>query len=167
MALDFSPLKVLIIDDSKFMRVLLRDVLVALGFNVDNIRFASDGEAALEMLRDFRFDFLICDINMKPMNGKRFTKHIRTSPETWEPTIPIIICTGHAEIEHIRDARDAGADEILRKPINVLNLYERIRAIIERPRPFIESANYIGPDRRRTKVPYKGEERRQVSPLEV
>jgi len=167
MAYDFSPLKVLLIDDSKFMRVLLRDVLAALGFNVDNIRFASDGDAALNMLRDFRFDFLICDINMKPMNGKQFTKHIRTSPETWKPNIPIIICTGHAEIEHIRDARDAGADEILRKPINVQNLYERIRAIIEKPRPFVESRNYTGPDRRRQEMPYEGEDRREGSPLEV
>lgn len=167
MAFDFSPLKVLLIDDSNFMRVLLRDVLVALGFNIDNIRFASDGQESLQTLRDFRFDFIICDLNMKPMDGKQLTKRIRTSAETWAPTIPIIICTGHAEIEHIRDARDVGADEILRKPITIQNIYERIRAIIERPRPFIETNNYCGPDRRRQHLPYYGDERRKGGSLDV
>lgn len=167
MAFDFSPLKVLLIDDNTFMRMLLRDVLVALGFKVDNIRFASDGQDALQTLRDFRFDFIVCDINMTPMNGKQFTKRSRTAAETWEPAIPIIICTGHAEIDHIRDARDVGADEILRKPITVQNIYERIRAIIERPRPFIEADNYMGPDRRRQELSYKGDDRRKASPLDV
>ena len=114
-----------------------------------------------------RFDLIICDINMQPMDGKQFTKHVRMAPESPDPYVPIIICTGHAEIEHIRDARDVGANEILRKPINVHNLYERIRAIIEQPRPFIRSDTYNGPERRRQNLPYQGEERRRNAPLAV
>ena len=149
------------------MRRLLREVLVALGFNVGDIRFASDGEDALQMLREHRFDFIICDINMLPMNGTQFTKRIRTAAETWDPAIPIIICTGHTEIGHIRDARDVGADEIICKPITVQNIYERIRAVIERPRPFIESDQFAGPDRRRRELPFDGEKRRKVDPQDV
>jgi DNA-binding response OmpR family regulator len=81
--------------------------------------------------------------------------------------VPIIICTGHAEIEHIREARDAGASEILRKPITVRNLYERIRSIVEKPRPFIRSDDYHGPDRRRQDQPFKGPDRRSNSPVKV
>ena len=167
MPLDLLPLKVLVVDDNAFMRRLLREVLVALGFDADNIRFASDGEEALKLMPGRSFDLVICDINMKPMNGKRFTKHVRMDPDSPDPYVPIIICTGHAEIEHIRDARDAGANEVLRKPINVRNLYERIRAIIEQPRPFVRSDDYRGPDRRRQNLPFHGPDRRRDSPVTV
>ena len=167
MALNLSSIKVLIVDDNAFMRRLLREVLVALGFDADNIRFTSDGDDALKLMPGRNFDLVICDINMKPMNGKRFTRHIRTAPDSPAPYIPIIICTGHAEIEHIRDARDAGANEVLRKPINVRNLYERIRAVIEEPRPFVRSDDYHGPDRRRQDLPFQGPDRRNESPVAV
>ena len=114
MALDFSPLKVLVVDDNAFMRRLLREVLVALNFEADNVLFASDGDDAIKLMPGRRFDMIICDINMAPMDGKQFTKHVRVDQDSPDRHIPIIICTGHAEIEHIRDARDAGANEILR-----------------------------------------------------
>ena len=160
MALDLSPLKVLIVDDNAFMHRLLKEVLVALGFSADNVRLATDGRDGLELMSGSNIDLVICDINMKPMDGKEFTKHIRLNPDSPDPYVPIIICTGHAEIEHIREARDAGANEVLRKPINVRNLYDHIRAIIERPRPFVRSDDYHGPDRRRQNRPFKGADRR-------
>jgi CheY-like chemotaxis protein len=167
MAFDFSSLRVLIVDDNPFMRRLLREVLVALNFHPDRAWFAADGEDALRAMRDRRFDLIICDINMKPMDGKQFTKHVRMDSESEDPYVPIIICTGHAEIEHIREARDAGASEVLRKPITVRNLYERIRSIVEKPRPFIRSDDYHGPDRRRQDLPFKGPDRRNNSPVKV
>ena len=160
MALDLSHIRVLVVDDNAFMHRLMKEVLVALGFSADNVRFAYDGGDGLKLMSDRNIDLVICDINMKPMDGKAFTKHIRLNPDSPDPYVPIIICTGHAEIEHIRDARDAGANEILSKPINVRNLYEHIRAIIERPRPFVRSDDYHGPDRRRQNRPFKGVDRR-------
>ena len=114
-----------------------------------------------------KFDFVISDINMQPMDGKEFTRQVRMAPGSPDPYVPIIICTGHAEIEHICGARDAGANEILRKPITARNVYERIRAIVERPRPFVHSDNYNGPDRRRQNLAFDGLDRRAEPPVNV
>lgn len=160
MAFDFSQLRVLVVDDNEFMQRLLTEMLIALGFFRDRIRTASDGSAGLKTLATYDADLVVCDLNMKPMNGKRFTQFIRSSDESSNPYVPIIVCTGHSEFVHIVDARDAGATEILRKPISAASLYARLQSIVESPRPFIKAPSYNGPDRRRQDVPYKGADRR-------
>jgi len=167
MALDLSRLHFLIVDDNAFMRRLLRELLWAIDCTLDNIHFASDGRDALQVLRDYPIDIVICDINMRPMNGKEFTAYVRTAAASPAPHVPIIICTGHAELNHICDARDAGANEILSKPITVGNVYERIRAIVERPRPYVRTATFYGPDRRRRNTPFAGPDRRVSTPVVV
>jgi CheY-like chemotaxis protein len=158
--LDFSRLDLLVIDDNDFMRRLYRQLLEAIGFNSRNITEARDGEEALHHLRHDHCDVAICDLNMKPMSGKRFTHFIRTSEDSPNPYLPIVVCTGHAELSHIADARDAGANEILRKPVSAASLYARLQAVIESPRPFILSKTFVGPDRRRRNLPFEGPDRR-------
>jgi CheY-like chemotaxis protein len=167
MSLDFSRLKVLIIDDNAFMRQLLRELLWALDCQPGNMRFAANGRDGLETLRDSPTDLVICDINMRPVNGKQFTQRVRTSPDSPDPYVPIIICTAHAEVEHIYGARDSGANEILRKPLTAGNMYERIRAVVERPRPFIHCPAFNGPDRRRQTLSFEGPDRRSSGPVIV
>lgn len=167
MALDLSRLRFLIVDDNDFMRRLIRELLWAIDCSPNNIRFAANGRDALQLLHNLPIDLIICDINMQPMNGMEFTAYVRTAPNSPDPHVPIIVCTGHAEIGHICGARDAGANEILRKPITVKSVYERIRAIVERPRPFVRSADYYGPDRRRRDVPFDGPDRRMDGPINV
>lgn len=160
MALDFSRLQILIVDDNEFMRQLYRQLLEAIGFHAPHIKEACDGGEALAVLRDTQIDVTICDLNMKPMNGKEFTHFIRTSDDSPDPYLPIVVCTGHAELVHIADARDAGANEILRKPVSAASLYARLQAVVETPRPFILSKTFVGPDRRRRNVPFDGPDRR-------
>lgn len=160
MPLDFSRLDLLVIDDNDFMRRLYRQLLEAIGFNSRNITEARDGEEALHHLHQDHCDVAICDLNMKPMNGKQFTHFIRTSEDSPNPYLPIVVCTGHAELLHIADARDAGANEILRKPVSAASLYARLQAVIECPRPFILSKTFVGPDRRRRNLPFEGPDRR-------
>ncbi|MCG8544798.1 MAG: response regulator [Alphaproteobacteria bacterium] len=160
MAFDFSQLKVLVVDDNEFMQRILTELLIALSFHRDKILKTGDGSSALKILSFQSPDLVICDLNMKPMNGKRLTQLIRSADDSANPYVPIIVCTGHSEIEHIVDARDAGATEILRKPISAASLYSRLRAIVESPRPFIKSPIYVGPDRRRRDLPFDGPDRR-------
>lgn len=167
MALDLSRLQFLIVDDNDFMRRLLRELLRAMDCKPDHIRFAANGRDALQVMRDYPIDIVICDINMRPMDGREFTAYIRRGSGSPDPHVPIIVCTGHAEIGHICAARDAGANEILRKPITINSIYERIRAIIERPRPFIRSKDYYGPDRRRRDEPFDGPDRRSTQAVIV
>lgn len=158
--LDFSRLDLLVIDDNDFMRRLYRQLLEAIGFSARNITEARDGEEGLHHLDHADCDVAICDLNMQPMNGKQFTQFIRTSDVSPNPYLPIVVCTGHAEMVHIADARDAGADEILRKPVSAASLYARLQAVIECPRPFILSKTFVGPDRRRRNLPFEGPDRR-------
>jgi two-component system, chemotaxis family, chemotaxis protein CheY len=158
--LDFSRLQLLLVDDNDFMRDLYRQLLEAIGFDGTNITEAADGSQALTLLQHRPIDIVICDLNMKPMNGKRFTRYIRMNENTPDPYLPIIVCTGHAELIHIAHARDAGANEILRKPVSAASLYARLQSVIETPRPFILSPNFIGPDRRRQDLPFDGPDRR-------
>jgi CheY-like chemotaxis protein len=160
MPLDFSKLAILVVDDNDFMRTLYRNVLTAFKFQDDQIWEASDGHTAIQQLSLIPIDMVICDINMKPMTGIEFTKFIRTSPNSPDVFLPIIICTGYADLVHVQSARDAGATEILRKPISSQTIYSRLQTVIESPRAFISSPGYAGPDRRRRDIPFDGPNRR-------
>lgn len=160
MAFDFSHLRVLVVDDNEFMHEIMHELLQALDFSAERLKFATDGEQALKMLQQHPIDLVVCDLNMRPMNGKDFTSRVRRAENSPNPFIPIVICTGHAEANHILDARDCGANEILRKPVSARSIYSRIRAIIESPRPYVRTGSFIGPDRRRQDVPYPGLDRR-------
>ena len=160
MPLDFSRLQLLLVDDNDFMRDLYCQILEAIGFRKSNITTAADGSEALARLREQRIDLVICDLNMKPMNGKKFTHYVRMNEDSPDPYLPIIICTGHAEMRHIAHARDCGANEILRKPVSAASLYARLQSVVESPRPFILSPNFVGPDRRRQDLPFNGPDRR-------
>lgn len=160
MAFDFSNLRVLIVDDNEFMHEIMRELLQALDFSLEKLQFATDGEHALQMLQQIPIDLVVCDLNMKPMNGKDFTTSVRRQEDSPNPFIPIVICTGHAEANHILDARDCGANEILRKPVSAQSIYSRIRAIVESPRAYVRTDSFVGPDRRRQDVPYSGVDRR-------
>jgi DNA-binding response OmpR family regulator len=77
--------------------------------------------------------------------------------------VPIIMLTGHSDKKRVMIARDAGITEFLTKPISAKSLYERILNVVLRPRPFVKTKTYFGPDRRRNVNPnYSGVERRKA-----
>ncbi|MGB0748992.1 MAG: response regulator [Magnetospiraceae bacterium] len=158
-ALDLSRLNILLVDDSQHMLVLLSSILNALG--VRNIKQAPDGSDALAIMRDFPTDIVICDWLMKPTDGLTFTRVVRTAKDSPNPYIPIILLTAHTELSRVKEARDAGVNEVLAKPVAPKLMYDRLVRIIDNPRSFIQSLMYTGPDRRRKNVgPPKGEDRR-------
>jgi len=64
----------------------------------------------------------------------------------------------------VRQARDAGTNEFLAKPVSANAILTRLLAVIEHPRPFVRTKVYFGPcRRRRTRDEYEGPERRQPS----
>ena len=80
----------------------------------------------------------------------------------FEPeSTPLVLMSGHTEQWRVNMARDAGVNEFLAKPISAKTLYDRILAVIEKPRPFVRTKNYFGPCRRRVNSrDYAGPERR-------
>lgn len=149
MAYDFSGLKFLIVDDNQYMRSVFRELLRALGLKAESIQECVDGTDAISTLHSFSADLALIDLLMEPMDGLEFTRRVRRDSDSPNPFLPIIMCTGFTETERVQAARDAGVNEVLAKPITATTLYDRIRSIIEHPRPYTKMESYFGPDRRR------------------
>jgi two-component system chemotaxis response regulator CheY len=158
MGYNLSKLRVLVVDDSKNMRMLVRTVLTAIG--VQTVREAGDGNSAMTELRSNPIDIAIIDWVMEPMDGLDFVRQVRTAEDSPNQFLPIIMMTGHTERHRIFKARDAGVTEFLAKPITAKTLLLRLTNIIEHPRPFVRAKGYFGPDRRRRSEDYTGPERR-------
>lgn len=155
----FDRLKILLVDDNPHMRKLVTTLLHA--FGVVNVYDAADAKRGWAMLRECNPDVLILDWMMEGMTGIELSKMIRTSEGSPNPFVPIIMLTGHTQIEHVHEARDAGINEFLAKPVSVNALLTRLLAVIEHPRPFVRTKSYFGPCRRRREGnEYRGPERR-------
>ena len=160
-----QSLKVLLIDDNQHMRAITSAVLQSAG--VREVREASDGAAALEILREQSVDLAIVDFNMFPLDGVEFTRLVRNSPDTANPYLPIIMMTGHSEKSRVFEARDAGVTEFVVKPITAKAILDLIQAVIFHPRPYVKTDGYFGPDRRRSSASnYRGPRRRKTDQAE-
>ena len=105
-------MKILVVDDNASSRKLLRLTLAAEGHDV---REASDGQEALELLEGSPFDAVICDILMPRMDGYRFCHEARRRPDL--QNLPIIIYSAtYTSPSDESAALNAGADRFLRKP---------------------------------------------------
>jgi CheY-like chemotaxis protein len=155
-------LKALVVEDNRHMRRLLTSLLTAYG--VKETYEAADGQSGLDLLHTLQPDFVLTDYDMKPVNGITFVETIRRTCPPPLSLVPIILITGHTEMRRIGLARDAGITEVLCKPVTSQNLYARIVEIIERPRRFVKTPDFIGPDRRRRtdSSHYDGPERRSA-----
>ena len=158
-----ESLRVLLVDDNQHMRAIVTTVLSGVG--VDQIRETRDGSEALAALREWPADLAIVDFQMFPLDGVEFTRMVRNAPDSRNPYLPIIMMTGHSEKSRVMEARDAGVTEFVAKPLTAKAVLERIHAVIYRPRPFVRTADYFGPDRRRRDDPeFSGAWRRNTDP---
>jgi len=153
-----GKITVLVVDDNKTMRSLVRAILNSVGIN--NVLEASSGRAALNRLRDKECHLVILDWAMDEMDGIEFTQYMRNDGDSPDPFIPILMLTGHTERIKVEQARDAGVDEFIAKPVTAKQLLMRIDLMIHKRRSFVRTEEYFGPDRRRRKIEYDGPERR-------
>ena len=160
----FDRLKIMVVDDNQHMRKLVVTILQA--FGAIQVFEAADGQRAWAMLREVNPDVIFLDWQMDGMSGLDLVKMIRTSSQTPNPFVPIIMLTGHTHIDHVRQARDAGVNEFLAKPVSVRAIMSRLVSVIEHPRPYVRTKGYFGPCRRRRGMDeYRGPERRAAAPV--
>ena len=158
----FDRLKILVVDDNAHMRKLVVTILRA--FGVVDIYEAQDGERAWAVQREANPDVIVLDWMMEGMSGLDFTKMVRTSPQTPNPFVPIIMLTGYTHADYVQQARDAGVNEFLAKPVSVSAILTRLISVIEHPRPYVRTKSYFGPcRRRRANSDYSGPERRDMA----
>ncbi len=158
MPIDLKKVSVLVVEDLAPMRAMLVAVLEAFGIN--KIYEASDGRQAFEHFQNFKPDIIITDWLMEPIDGLEFIRMVRKSKKSANPMVPIIVITGYSAMQRVTMARDLGATEFLTKPFTGRDLAKRINQIITRPRDFVETEHFFGPDRRRRKGEYEGPKRR-------
>jgi CheY-like chemotaxis protein len=155
----FDRLKIMVVDDNAHMRKLVSAILRA--FGCMHITEAADGQTAWASLRDANPDVVVLDWMMEGMSGFDFTKLVRTSPKSPNPYLPIMMLTGNSSAECVSGARDAGVTEFLAKPVSAKAMMVHLTSVIENPRPFVRTAVYFGPCRRRRGgQEYRGPERR-------
>ena len=116
--------RILVVDDDPQIRRVMRVTLTGHGYEVDD---AKSGDAALEKLRDQRFDLVLLDMNMPGIGGLETCRAIRGPSE-----IAVIRLTVRDTESDKVDALDAGADDYVTKPYNPSELLARIRAALRR-----------------------------------
>jgi two-component system chemotaxis response regulator CheY len=103
----------LVVDDSRVVRKVSRRILEDLGFEVAE---ASDGLEAMAWCRAVMPDAVLLDWRMPGMDGLEFLARLRAEPGGHGPKV--VFCSVENEIEAIRQALDAGADEYIMKPFD-------------------------------------------------
>ncbi|MDF2636502.1 MAG: response regulator receiver protein, partial [Pelosinus sp.] len=104
--------KILVCDDSAFMRMMLKKVLIDNGHEV--VGEAGDGMEAVQLFRQYKPDLITMDITMPKMDGIEAVKHIFAE----DPLVRIIMVTALGQRSIITDAINAGASDFVVKPFD-------------------------------------------------
>ncbi|MRS01703.1 EAL domain-containing protein [bacterium] len=119
----------LVADDDRFIRVLVRDALEADSFQVEEV---ADGRDVLSAFNRLQPDIIILDVVMPGQDGFCICKEIR-STETGH-TVPIVIMTGLDDLNSVEKAYAAGATDFITKPLNIPLISYRIQYILRSSR---------------------------------
>lgn len=119
-------IKILIVDDYKTMLRIVRNLLKQNGY--ENVEEATDGAAALAKLKESRFDLIISDWNMEPMNGLELLKAVRADEELKD--IPFIMVTAESKTENVLAAKEAKVSNYIVKPFNAATLKQKLDTVL-------------------------------------
>ncbi|HMI79424.1 MAG TPA: sigma-54 dependent transcriptional regulator [Ferruginibacter sp.] len=116
---------ILIIDDEKAIRKTLSEILSYEGYKIDE---AGDGEEGLQKFTDKTYDVVLCDIKMPKMDGIEF---LERSKEI-NPDIPVIMISGHGNIDTAVEAVKTGAFDYISKPPDLNRLLITLRNALDK-----------------------------------
>ncbi len=123
-----AELRFLIVDDFSTMRRIVRNLLKESGYT--EAEEAEDGVAALQKLRNGRFDFVVSDINMPNMNGFELLTQIKQDEKLKH--LPVLMVTAEARKEDIVAAAQGGAAGYIVKPFTKATLEEKVAHILKK-----------------------------------
>jgi CheY-like chemotaxis protein len=118
--------RILLVDDSLLSRKIASAALVGGGFDVLE---AENGQQALDVALSERPELILLDLGLPDMSGCDVARHLRTAPDMHH--IPIIAVTGDADQEAFEEARQAGIDDLIVKPVDRDNLVHIITSMLE------------------------------------
>ena len=150
----------LLVDSDAYTRGLVAQMLR--GFEMEPPILVETGAAAKAVLAHQCPDICIVEAVLPDMSSASLIRWIRKlkGPIRFVPTIAL---TGYTQLRTISAARDGGANIVVKKPVSPKALFEHMLWIARGARPFIETGNFIGPDRRfRTVEPPDGKLKRET-----
>jgi CheY-like chemotaxis protein len=157
--INLANVTTLIVDNDHFTRALVAQMLRA--FGMASPAMADTGKQAQSYLAHHCVDLCICEAVLPDMNAGELIKWIRRQEASPVRFIPTIVLTGYTQPSIVANARDAGANIVISKPVSPRTLYDHIAWAAKSQRPFVEVGRYVGPDRRfKGDEPPKGDERR-------
>jgi len=122
---DGSPVRVLVVDDEANLSDLLRMALQNEGWDA---RTATNGQEALNLVREFAPDLLVLDIMMPGIDGMEVLKRLRTAGND----VPVLFLTAKDAVEDRIAGISAGGDDYLTKPFNLEEVVVRLRGMARR-----------------------------------
>ncbi|MFA5040196.1 MAG: response regulator [Bdellovibrionales bacterium] len=163
--INLRKVTVLIVDPNEFARTFIRSICRNLHFG--NILTTGTTTEAFELLKKNPVHLVVCDWALAPLSSIDFVKQLRASTQLQNSAVPVIILTSTGSPEAIVAARDAGVDDYLTRPIVMRRLLNSFVSVLCMPRVYVKSKTYIGPCRRRKKMPFNGPERRAGWPAKT
>lgn len=157
----FAQLDVLVCDPNPHMGTLIGQMLRRL--KVHAVAEVQNSSAALNALTGHSFGLILLDDQLGPTDSVELVRALRANEKLPNRTTPVVMMSSAPDAARIIAARDAGVTEFLRKPFAAVHMESRLNAIFGAPRPFVEADSYKGPDRRRRKAEFNGEERRHAA----
>lgn len=128
--LNYSGVKVMVVDDDRMIRRIVSTKLSGLGYAVEE---AEDGEEALERCRGGELpDLLITDQLMPRLDGLQLVLKIRASEDPGTAALPIIMLTAKSQEQDVIEGLEVGIDDYVSKPFSPDELAARVRAILWR-----------------------------------
>ena len=117
-------MNVMIVDDSSVMRKILTRTLRQSDLVVDEILEASNGEEALEKLKQQSVELVLCDVNMPKLNGLQFVQTVKK--ENISPATKIVMVTSEGGLDTVNEAVENGAKGFIIKPFSADDFKKKI-----------------------------------------
>ncbi len=139
----FPDLAALVVDESLYMRRILRDMLTRVG--IKRVLEAPDGAEALGVLAESKPDLVILDWDLAILSGEEFIRLTRTPATSPAPSIPMILMVSKPRRYVVDRAMSLGVNEIIAKPFSPKILWSRLDEVINRPRTYVQVKGLLRP----------------------
>lgn len=115
--------RILVVDDEEALRTVLSSELAGAGYEVSS---AADGDEAISIVQNKKFDLILLDIKMPKVDGFEVLKFIKPK----YPAIKIIMLTGFADLKNAIESKKHGAEDFVSKPYDLVDLLTTIERVL-------------------------------------
>lgn len=157
---DYAPqIKAIIVTPSTHLGGVLRD-LMQFTIGASDVVHARSIKEALDLLLERRCNLLLLDVSDAQQQALALIREVRKGHGKVPRELPIVAMMQAPTRALVEQLRDLGVNEILAIPVTAGHLTDRLKSVFEKPRDWVFTERYVGPDRRRKKNEFEGQNRR-------